>query len=409
MKKSLFLSLIVVFLTSLSQLQATPVFAKQYNQKCSACHSMMPTLNTTGKNFLRNGFRFSKDDPTMLSSFLDANDTAGRLLPFSGLVGVNVDTKNRSTVEKVNMYFGGSVTDTVSAYAITRSTFNAKVNHNLFGETNSRAFVQYNPKGNEHAVKVGYMHTLTQFQNTARMIMDNGLMGSGLVKKAPMSEIRPSWAKQPPLSPMQGPDASLQEQKKYAMMAMPKEPYKLPSVKSGASGIKGIEYSYLYDDSIIFAVNAGVPTSMHFATDDDFQVTAGAQLWQSDHGYDVGLIYTHQELGNITLDSYMIPMEKDFFDGQLTYVAQLVYVDSDQYFNPYYGFENTFVYQMDDDTQIRAILSVDKDEAEETNRGYSVTYSKLWDQRLLMHFSGARIKGAVFDESLAKLSLYIFM
>jgi len=213
MKKSLFLSLIVVFLTSLSQLQATPVFAKQYNQKCSACHSMMPTLNTTGKNFLRNGFRFSKDDPTMLSSFLDANDTAGRLLPFSGLVGVNVDTKNRSTVEKVNMYFGGSVTDTVSAYAITRSTFNAKANHNLFGETNSRAFVQYNPKGNEHAVKVGYMHTLTQFQNTARMIMDNGLMGSSLVKKAPMSEIRPSWAKQPPLSPMQGPDASLQEQK----------------------------------------------------------------------------------------------------------------------------------------------------------------------------------------------------
>ncbi len=409
MKKNLFLSLLVIFFASLAQLQATPVFAKQYNQKCNACHSMMPTLNATGQRFLRNGFRFSKDDPTMLSNVLDAKDNASRLLPFSGLIGINTDTKARKIVEKVNMYFGGSVTDTISAYAITRSNFNTKKNHNLFGDTNSRAFIQYNPKGNEHVVKVGWMYPLTQFGNSGRMIMDNGLMGSGLVKKAPKSAIKPSFAKQPPLPPKPGANATPQELKKYAMMTMPKEPYKLPSIKSGISAVKGVEYSYLYDESILFLANAGIPTSMHFATDDDFQVTVGAQLFQSDHGYNFGFIYTHQDLGNISLDSYMIPLEKDFFDGQFTYVANLVYTDSDQYFNPYYGIENTFVYQMDDDTQVRAILSFDKDEAKESNSGYSVTYSKLWKQRYLLHLSGARIKGVAFDESLAKLSLYMFM
>jgi len=409
MKKSLFLSLFVIFFASLTQLQATPVFAKQYNQKCNACHSMMPTLNATGQRFLRNGFRFSKDDPTMLSNFLEAKDNAGRLLPFSGLIGINTDTRSRKIVEKVNMYFGGSATDTISVYAITRSNFNTKNNHNLFGDTNSRTFVQYNPKGAEHVVKVGWMYPLTQFGNSGRMIMDNGLMGSGLMKKAPKSKLKPSFAKKKPQPKKPAPNATPQQLKKYAMMKMPKEPYKLPSIKSGIQSIKGVEYSYLYDDSVIFVVNAGVPVSMKSTTNDDFQVTAGAQLFQSNHGYNFGFIYSHQEVGNIETDSYMIPFEKDFFDGQFTYVANLVYTDSSQYFNPYYGFENTLVYQIDDDTQVRGILSFDKDEAKQSNSGYSVTYSKLWSERYLIHLSGARIKGVAFDESLAKLSLYMFM
>jgi len=149
---------LLALLTTLSvELNATPIFATQYKMKCNACHSMMPTLNKTGLTFLRNGFRFSKDDQTMASKFLDANSSETRLLPIKGLVGVNVDTKNRSDVEKLNLYFGGSLTDQVSVYAITRSTFNKPVNHNLFGETNSRAFAQWNPDGNKHVIKVGWM------------------------------------------------------------------------------------------------------------------------------------------------------------------------------------------------------------------------------------------------------------
>ena len=55
-----FLSLLVMLFGISTQVQATPVFASQYNMNCNACHSMMPTLNKTGLKFLRNGFRFSK-------------------------------------------------------------------------------------------------------------------------------------------------------------------------------------------------------------------------------------------------------------------------------------------------------------------------------------------------------------
>jgi hypothetical protein len=86
-----------------------------------------------------------------------------------------------------------------------------------------------------------------------------------------------------------------------------------------------------------------------------------------------------------------------------------VYKDSDQYDDPYYGSQTTFTYSLDEDSQVRAILSVDKDEAKESATGASITYSKSWNDRFLVHVTGARHKGSVFDESIAKLSLYMFL
>jgi hypothetical protein len=64
---------------------------------------------------------------------------------------------------------------------------------------------------------------------------------------------------------------------------------------------------------------------------------------------------------------------------------------------------------LDEDSQIRAIVSLDKDEAEENGIGTAITYSRSWNDRFLLHVTGARHKGAVFDESIAKLSIYIFL
>ena len=106
MKRSLLLSLFVIIFIALPQAEATPVFAKQYNLKCAHCHSMMPTLNKTGLQFLRNGFRFSKEDETVLKQFIEAKDNESRNLPIHALLGVNIDTKTRQEIEKVNIYFG---------------------------------------------------------------------------------------------------------------------------------------------------------------------------------------------------------------------------------------------------------------------------------------------------------------
>ncbi len=401
---------VLIFLVmGFDQANATPIFAEQYKMKCNACHSLTPTLNKTGLQFLRNGFRFSKDDKTWLSGFLDANSSKERFLPVHGLAGINVDSKSRKEMEKLNIYMGGSMTDTISVYTVTRSTYNLKRNHNLFGETNTRGFVQWNPQGDKHVVKIGWMDPITMFSNADRTLMDNALMGSGLMKKAPRSVKRPTYAVTPPKPPAPGSDATPQELKKYQMAVMPKQPYMLPVPYTGVGLVKGLEYSYLYNDKALFLVNYGIPTSAPYANDDeDSEFTTGVEL-RDIKGYNIGLIYIHKEIGNITSDSYVLPIEKHFFDEQFLFQTSFVYKDSDQYVNSYYGSQTTLVYQLDEDSQIRTIISLDKDEAEENNTGVSITYSRSWKDKYLVHITGARHKGAVFDESIAKFSFYIFL
>ncbi len=407
MKKLLLATFTMIFIAG--EVEATPIFAEQYKMKCNACHTLTPTLNKTGLRFLRNGFRFSQTDTPWLSGFLDANSSKERLLPVHGLAGINVDTKSRKEIEKLNIYMGGSMTDTISLYTVTRSTYNTKRNNNLFGEESTRGFMQWNPDGNKHVLKLGWMDPITMFSNVDRTLMDNALMGSGLMKKAPKSSKKPTWANTPPKPKQPAPDASAQEKKKYQMMVMPKQPYKLPVPYTGIGLVKGIEYSYLYDDKALFLVNYGVPSSPSFAdVDEDSELTTGVEL-RDMAGYNFGLIYSHQELGNITSDSYILPIEKHFFDDTMMFQQSFVYKDSDQYNDPYYGSQTTLTYCLDEDSQIRGIYSLDKDEASQTSTGISVTYSKSWNDRYLVHLTGARHEGKVFDESIAKFSFYVFL
>jgi len=408
MKVHKLLILIGLAVSIMSQLQATPIFASQYNMRCNACHSMMPTLNKTGLRFLRNGFRFSKDDRTMAEAFLDANNSEERLLPIRGLAGVNIDSNNRDDVEKLNLYFGGSITGELSIYAITRSTYNKKVDNDLFSETNSRAFMQWNHKGSTHVLKLGWMDPLTMFSNLDRTLMDNALMGSGLMKQAPKSIQKPEWAVSTPMPPKPGPNATPQQIQQYNILTMPKQAYLLPVPYAGAGLIKGMEYSYLYNEKVLFLVNYGIPSSPTYADNDDTELTAGIEF-KDVNGYNFGLVYIHQEIANIETDSYILPIEAEYFSGQLQMQQSFVYKESSQFEDPYYGSQTTFTYQIDNESQVRAIVSLDQDEAEEFNAGYSFTYSKSWNDRFLIHLTGARHKGKVFDDSIAKLSIYIFL
>jgi len=40
--------------------EAIPYFARKYNQRCSACHSLPPLLNEAGMRFVANGYRFQQ-------------------------------------------------------------------------------------------------------------------------------------------------------------------------------------------------------------------------------------------------------------------------------------------------------------------------------------------------------------
>jgi hypothetical protein len=411
MRKNLFISLLAIFFLAFTQANANPVFSAKYNLKCSSCHSMVPTLNANGLKFLRDGFRFSKEETTTLEGFIKADSWKQRTdyLPIRGLVGFNINSKTRKEVDKLIFYSGGTLTDTVSFYALTRSNYNTKHNHKLFKENASRAFVQWNPDGGKHVLKLGWMDPLMGISNlNNRTLMDSGLIKAGLMKKAPKSKIKPSWAKTPPKPKKPGPDATPQQKKKYKMMAMPKKPYKAPVPYAGFGLLKGAEYSYLYNEKALFLVNFGIPTAEDFADDEDIQFSAAFEL-QDVNGFNIGAVYLHKELGNIDIDSYIFPIEKYFMNEQLLLRANFVYKDSSQYDNAYYGTQTSLTYGIDPDTHVRVIYNVDKDEAKETNTGLSFTYSKLWNDRYVMHITGARHKGVAFDESVAKFSLYMFL
>jgi hypothetical protein len=412
MRKNLFILLFAIFFLALTQANANPTFSAKYNMKCSSCHSMLPTLNARGLKFLRDGFRFSKDETTTLEGFIHADSHKMRTdyLPIRGLVGFNINSKTRKEVDKLIFYSGGTLTDTLSFYALTRSNYNTKHNHKLFKESASRAFLQLNSDGNKHVLKLGWMDPLMAISNlNNRTLMDSGLIKANLMKKAPKSEVKPIWAKTPPKPKKPGIDATPQELKKYKMMSMSKKPYKPPVPYAGFGLLKGFEYSYLYNEKALFLVNFGIPTAEDFADDDEDRQFSAAFELQDINGFNIGVVYLHKELGNIDIDSYILPIEKYFMDEQLLLRTNFVYKDSSQYENAYYGNQTSLTYGIDEDTHVRVIYSVDKDEAKEINTGLSFTYSKLWKDRFILHLTGARHKGAVFDESVAKFSLYMFL
>jgi len=412
MLKKLNIWLFAILFLALSQANANPTFSKKYGLSCATCHSMLPTLNSTGLKFMRDGFRFDKDETTTLDGFLNAKSWKERTqyLPVTALVGFNINSKARSDVDKLILYSGGTLTDTLSFYALTRSNYNTKHNHKLFDEPASRAFLQYNPVGSEHVFKLGWMDPLMGISNlNNRTLMDSGLIKAGLMKRAPKSAIKPSWAKQKPKPPKPGPDASPQQKKKYAMMVMPKQPYKTSVPYAGFGLLKGAEYSYQYDNKALFLVNYGIPTAESFANDDeDSQFTMAVELQNID-GFNFAAVYLHKELGNIDIDSYIFPIEKYFMNEQLLLRTNFVYKDSTQYDEPFYGSQSSMTYCIDEDSQIRMIYDVNRDEAKEKNTGLSFTYGKQWNDKVIMHVTAARHKGPVFNESVAKFSLYMFL
>ncbi len=65
--KALLSAIVLVLLVVMAQPSyAIPAFARQYGTSCSTCHIDFPKLNDFGKAFKDAGFKFPKDDESML-------------------------------------------------------------------------------------------------------------------------------------------------------------------------------------------------------------------------------------------------------------------------------------------------------------------------------------------------------
>ena len=354
-----FLLLIGVFTLNL---EATPSLARQYDMTCSACHSQVPALNDMGLGFLRNGLRTSKFDTTALKSALDFNATSGSgFFPIGAMAGVSDNSKSDSMNTLAKLYLTGTLTDSLALWASSKEHFNPdKDDQKLFESGNSQLYFQYNILEAKHAIRVGLFSPLTQLGNVHRSMGHSGLHGG----------------------------------EGHGLNYFP------PLHYANVSKIKGAEYSYLFDNNVMLLASYGEQVRGHhgkgheYSTKDDNDAFLAAVTYRTESNYKVGLIYNHTERDDETFYSLILPVEKEF--TSFIWNSSLVYANDSN--EEYIGLENALTFPIGDMEHIKAIFNVDNDEFDNTNLGYSLGYTKIYN---MFFFSAvaSRVNTEAYDSS----------
>jgi hypothetical protein len=101
----------------------------------------------------------------------------------------------------------------------------------------------------------------------------------------------------------------------------------------------------------------------------------------------------------------MLPFEKSFDAWTLN--STLVYKDIDDQ-NDYIGLENSLLYTINDHAFVRAIVDLDQDENDDNNFGYSLTYSILFQSRIMLRVTAAKIDASTFNDERIEASVSMF-
>jgi len=343
-------------------LEANPVFARQYDMACSACHSQVPALNDMGLGFVRNGFRTSKYDPTALQSFIDSNSSK-RFYPVGAIVGLSDNSKSDEVNRLVKLYLSGTLTDSLSVYSSTKESFkSSKHDQDLFESGNSQFYFQYNFLEAKHAFRAGLLSPLTQLGNIQRSMSHSGLHGVG----------------------NHG------------------DNYFSPLGHANVKKIKGAEYSYLFDNNVLLLFSYGEVVdhdNSHgsLTDDDDNNAFLSGITYRTASNYKIGLVYNNTEIKGDTFYSLILPIEKEY--SLLTWNSSFVYANDSN--DDYFGVENAFTFPMGDMEHVKAIFNVDSDQNDDTNFGYSLGYTKIYN---MFSFSAVAARVNTETYSSSKLS-----
>ena len=359
-----FLLLVGVFTLNL---EANPMLARQYDMACSACHSQVPALNDMGLSFLRNGLRTSSYDPTALKSALDSNSTK-RFIPIGGMVGISESSKRDNINVVTKLYMTGSLTDSLSLWASSKESFNPdKDDQRLFESGNSQFYFQYNIGESKHAIRAGLMSPLTQLGNIRRSMGHSGLHGGeghGLNYFSPLDHAR-------------------------------------------ASKIKGVEYSYLTDNNILLLASYGEVVNNQEEHGnlvfDDINAFLAGVTYKTESNYKIGLIYNNTEMKGDTYYSFILPIEKEF--TKFIWNTSLVYANDS--FDDYIGLENALTFPMGDMEHIKVIFNADNDQFDNTNFGYSLGYTKIYDM-FFFEVVGSRVNTDAYSSNKLMGSVQLF-
>jgi len=434
MKKGKLLIFSLILYTT--QSFATPEFAREYSVDCVTCHSMIPTLNETGKSFLRNGFRFTSDDKPTLKKIINPDKDELRPIPFSVMLNANYDTNSEDFQTKVKLYTGGTITKNLSFFGLTKDNFNSNNNNDnqeLFSQKSSRFYGQLNFDGEKHVIRVGLISPLTEFGNIQKAFADSGLKGHNTTNQ---SDNQNSSGSQGSNSHRQkyGQNGGTQGQNSHSSGNQQNQGgssshqgqgggqqqggmgghsngnthYQTPIQNSAIGNMKGVEYSYLFNNKLMALISYGESidkgnqganskgnNQQQNLDDDNYQLIGGLQ-YKTDNGYSVGIIYNRYEKMGQDNFSILLPIEKSFDKAQL--ISTLVYRDETAQEDSYYGIENSLIYSITANDYIRGIIDYGLQD-DEDSYGLSLTYSRAF-KYMLIHLTGARKDSGKSDENL---------
>jgi len=404
---------------------ATPNFAREYGVSCSTCHTMIPTLNETGEGFLRNGFRFSSGDKPTLKKIIDPAKEESRPIPLAVMLNANYDSEREDVQSKVKLYGGGTLTENLSFFGMTKETFNdGKSDQEIFTQQSSRLYAQLNLKGNQHLLRAGIISPLTQFGNIQKSTADAGLKGHNSNSGESQREGGERGSTHQKYGNSQeGNNQGNQGNSNQGNQGQQgggnqggqggNTHYQTPLQNASVGNIKGAEYSYLAKDRLMVLLSYGEPVDKSNRNssqgnqslndpsngEDDYQLMGGVR-YLADNGYRVGLIYNQYEKMGQENFSALLPLEKRF--DNLHWVSTLVYRDENSQESQYYGWENSLIYALTERDYLRGVVDVgteDREDGEDDSYGLSLTYSRSFDYALI-HLTGARRSSPEEDENL---------
>ncbi len=383
-------------LLSATQLHATPNFAREYGVSCSTCHTMVPTLNETGESFLRNGFRFSSEDTPTLQKIINPKKEESRPIPLAVMLNANYDTNQEELNTKVKLYGGGTLTQNLSFFGMSKETFNDENdNQSIFTQTSSRLYAQLNFEGSKHLIRAGLISPLTQFGNIQKASSDAGLKGHNQSDNNGEDQGKNSLEQKYGNSANQGNTGTSHQGEQGG-----NSHYQTPLQNASVGNIKGAEYSYLANEKLMLLLSYGLSvdksnrssdhghnqSSTTISDEDDYQMMGGIR-YKTDNGYRIGLIYNQYEKEGQENFSAIVPLEKRF--DNLHLVSTLIYRDENSQEKEYYGWENSLIYTLSESDYLRGVVDVGQENSDEDSYGLSLGYSKAY-KSALFHLTGAR-------------------
>jgi len=366
---------------------ATTIFARQYDVKCTTCHiGTPPMLNSTGQAFFRNGFKFSKDDVSTLKKALSSEN---RLIPIGLFIGggyknaemtISTPKGNKVKINEVtnptaSLFFSASINSNWSAFVGGKFAY---LEEDPLSSTRTlkmlrkKFYVQYSGDDVKNVTRVGLLSVYSQFGNVDKGSEYAGLNDAGDIFLTPL--------------------------------AIANEKF-----------IYGFDYTYQMDNGVSFLVAGGelddsnkerdLTLGMSYFNQKNFRISAIInKITATDTASNIKK-YTPQErrLGERT--TVIIPIEYSTNFAYLNTAVVYSNVNKKPTDGDYYGWETSLTIPIFDIGKVRAIFTTDNN----GDVGYSLGYSQIFYQSLMLSASYSKFTTSNADFKAIGVSLsYIY-